>query len=162
MLFRSGLVEYRRKTAPTEYSGYLSFSLDKTSEAIKFFISQFGGVFVTKMNKLLFYADFMRYKREGFGMTGLEYRAMQYGPAPLQYGEIYSRAADVEMEDFIYPNGTSGQILKSSKLPDMSVFSSNEIDVLTEISNRFRDVSAGEISEFSHREKGWQIGRAHV
>ena len=50
----------------------------------------------------------------------------------------------------------SGQILKSSKLPDMSVFSSNEIDVLTEISNRFRDVSAGEISEFSHREKGWQ------
>lgn len=153
----SSLAEYRRTTAPTEDNGYLSFSLDKTSEAIKFFISQLGGVFVTKMNKLLFYADFLKYKRDGFGMTGLEYRAMQYGPVPLQYGEIYSHAADVEMEDFIYPNGTSGQILTSTKMSDMSVFSTKEIDVLTEISSRFRDVSAGAISEFSHREKGWQV-----
>lgn len=151
-----GLSDYVRPSTPNECSGYVSYSAKKTTEAIKFISSRLGNVFVTKMNKLLFYVDFIKYKREGFGLTGLEYRAITYGPVPDKYGEVYSRAEGVEMEEFIYPNGTSGILLHANEEPDMSVFSETEKEVLLEVCERFAEYSAGEISDQSHREKGWQ------
>lgn len=149
------LPDYVRISSPTETSGYVSYSAKKTSEVVKYFARQMSGVFVTKMNKLLFYADFLKYKRKGEGMTGLEYRALTYGPVPNRYGEVYSRAEGVEMEDFIYPDGTSGQILRAVCEPDLSVFSDGEKEILAEVCELFRNASAGSISETSHREKGW-------
>ena len=149
------LTDYVKPKPPTESSGYISFSDKKTTEMIKFFCSMMKGVFVTKMNKLLFYSDFLKYKYEGFGFSGIEYRAITHGPVPDGYGEIYSRAAGVEMEEYIYPNGTSGILLISNSEPDMSVFSDSEKEILQKVYLRFRDSSAGEISELSHREKGW-------
>lgn len=149
------LPEYVKPSKPTEISGYVSYSANKISEAVKYFATELGGVFVTKMNKLLFYTDFLKYKREGFGMTGLVYRAIKFGPVPDNYGEVYSRAEGVEMEDFIYDGGMSGQLLVATGEPDMDVFSDIEKEVLSEICERFRDASAGEISEISHKEKGW-------
>ena len=149
------LPEYVRPSRPTEKSGYTSFSQKKISEAIKYFCAQLGGIFVTKMNKLLFYTDFTKYKRDGFGMTGIEYRAIKHGPVPNGYGEIYSRATGVEMEEYIYPNGTSGIILRAEEEPDLGIFSETEKEILNEVCVRFRDFSAGEISKQSHNEKGW-------
>lgn len=149
------LPEYKRMSNPSELSGYVSFSPEKTAQAVKYFSKELGGVFVTKMNKLLFYIDFIKYRREGFGITGLEYRAIKHGPVPDGYGEVYSRAEGVEMEEFIYPNGTSGILLCSDSEPDMSVFSETEKEILREVCERFRNHSAGEISNESHKEKGW-------
>lgn len=149
------LPPYVRLTQPTKYTGYVSYSEDIVSEIIKFFSSKLNGVFVTKMNKLLFYADFLKYKREGFGMTGLEYRAITHGPVPEGYGEIYSKAKGVDMEEYIYPNGTSGILLCAVEDPDLSVFSDTEMNILEELCIRFGNYSAGEISAQSHKEKGW-------
>lgn len=150
-----GQPDYVRPSRPTERSGYVSFSAKKIAEAVKFFASMLDGVFVTKMNKLLFYTDFLKYKHDGFGMTGLEYRAITHGPVPNGYGEVYSRAEGVRMEEYIYPNGTSGIILCSDEEPDMSVFSDTEREILQAVCDRFRDTSAGEISKESHKEKEW-------
>ncbi len=108
------------------------------------------------MNKLLFYADFLKYKREGFGMTGLEYRAIKFGPVPNRFGAVYDKAEGVEYEDFVYPNGMSGTLLQSDEVPDMDVFSDVERQVLEEVCTRFAKSTAGEISEKSHLEKGWK------
>lgn len=149
------LPEYSRVIQPSITNGYTPFSEPKTSEVIKYFCSNLGGVFVTKMNKLLFYADFIKYKREGYGLTGINYRAINHGPVPNGYGEIYSRAEDVEMEEYIYPNGTSGIMLQSATEPDLRIFSNSELEILKEVCEYFRNYSAGEISEMSHKEKGW-------
>lgn len=149
------LPEYKMYSRPSEKSGFVSRSPEKISEAVKYFAYKLGGVFVTKMNKLLFYADFLKYKREGFGITGLEYRAIKHGPVPNGYGEVYSRIEGVDMEDYIYPNGTSGQLLQTMEAPDMSVFSELEAEILAEVYERFKNVSAGTISDISHKEKGW-------
>lgn len=147
--------EFVRPSRPSITNGYTSYVANKVAEAIKYFCNQLGGVFVTKMNKLLYYTDFIKYKREGYGLSGLEYRAIKHGPVPNGYGEIYSRAIDVEMEEYIYPNGTSGILLQATKEPDLSVFSDSELGILKEVCEYFKDYSAGEISEQSHREKGW-------
>ncbi len=149
------LPDYIRPSKPSETSGYVSYNSKKIAEAMKFFTKTLNGVFTTKMNKLLFYTDFLKYKHDGFGMTGLEYRAITYGPVPNGYGEVYTRAKGIEMEDYIYPNGTSGQLLTSLEAPDMSVFSDAEKDILSAVCRRFKDANAGEISEQSHQEKGW-------
>jgi hypothetical protein len=39
-------------------------------------------VFCTKMNKLLFYIDFLSYRQRGIAITGLCFRAIDFGPVP--------------------------------------------------------------------------------
>src|SRR5258706_10044998 len=43
-----------------------------------------------KLNKLLFYTDFSHYKNYGRSISGLSYRAIQYGPVPANYDNIYT------------------------------------------------------------------------
>ena len=38
----------------------------------------------TKLNKCLFYADFLAYRALGSSITGAEYLALEHGPAPRQ------------------------------------------------------------------------------
>lgn len=154
-LHTESIPEYVRTLKPSIFNGYTPYLPKKTAEVIKYFCNCFEGVFVTKMNKLLFYSDFIKYKREGYGLTGLEYRAITHGPVPIGYGEIYSRAEGIEMEEFIYPNGTSGILLQTQESPNMEIFSDEEKEILAEVSNLFKDYSAGKISEQSHQEKGW-------
>lgn len=55
-----------------------------------YFIEKCPGVFFTKMNKLLFYSDFLAYRQTGKGKTGLAYKAIDYGPVPVRWDRIYS------------------------------------------------------------------------
>ncbi len=150
------LPPYTRQGRPSERNGFISYSPQKTTEAIKYFIYRLNGVFTTKMNKLLFYADFTKYRHSGFGLTGLEYRAITHGPVPNGYGEVYSKADGIEMEEYIYPNGTSGILLVSQETPDMEVFSELEREILSAVCDKYSRYSAGDISQESHQEKGWK------
>jgi hypothetical protein len=38
----------------------------------------------TKLNKILFYSDFLAYARLGAAITGAEYQRLKFGPAPRQ------------------------------------------------------------------------------
>lgn len=150
-----GMPEYRRVSSPKITTGYSSYSPEKTNELIRYFCYNLNGVFVTKMNKLLFYTDFLTYKNMGFGLTGLEYQAIEHGPVPIHYGQIYSLAEGVDMDEYIYKNGTSGIILRTHTKPDLSIFSDQEKEIIKQVLEKFRDCSAGKISEYSHNEKGW-------
>ena len=74
--------DFAMTNQPSVYSGYRSLSMEKVAAVGHLLISKIGSTFVTKMNKLMFYADFIHYKRHGYGITGLSYRALQYGPVP--------------------------------------------------------------------------------
>lgn len=66
----------------TRWNGYALPSMSKLKNTMLFFIEKFGGVFVTQMNKLLFYADFLSYRNRGIGLTGLVFKAAPYGLFP--------------------------------------------------------------------------------
>ena len=65
---------------------------------VKFLISQEGGIFPTKLNKAMFYADFLNYKQRGISISGLEYQAIQYGPVPVHYDTIYDNINGIDKE----------------------------------------------------------------
>jgi hypothetical protein len=45
----------------------------------------------TKLNKLLFYTDFLAYQKFGSAITGQEYQALRQGPAPKRLRPIIER-----------------------------------------------------------------------
>ena len=152
----SALDDYTvRSSQPNGMNGYVSLSLPKAAAAVEYFVKNMGPVFVTKMNKLLFYADFLCYRRKGFGLTGLEYKAMPFGPVPCGWGRLYDSMPRVQLNEHVFPDMTSGIQLSADSEPDMKLFDETETDVLREISGQFRRTNAGEISKISHEEAGW-------
>ena len=46
----------------------------------------------------IFYIDFLSYREYGSDMTGLTYRAIDYGPVPEKWDKIYSEFPEVMQE----------------------------------------------------------------
>ena len=136
-------------------NGYAPQSYSRLKNIILFFIDRFGSVFNTKMNKLLFYADFLSYKLYGIGMSGLTYQAIQYGPVPRQWDNVYAAISDVYSEIEAFPSGCSGVKLCSEIQPDLSSFKKEELDILNAVYQKFRNATANDISEMSHKEDAW-------
>lgn len=147
--------DYLPANNPSFFTGFRSLSLGKVAAVSKMIISEIGPTFVTKMNKLLFYADFINYKKCGYGITGLTYRAMQYGPVPEEWGKIYGSLPGVAMEEFVYPSGQSGIRLETGDYADNNMLNESEAETIKRVCRLFANMSAGEISEVSHREKAW-------
>lgn len=107
------------------------------------------------MNKLLFYADFLCYKLTGRGMSGLSYKALQYGPVPYNWNKVFSLTEDIKQEIIVLSNGSEGHILTSDISPDKKCFTEREKEVLECVNTTFQNTSASSISETSHKEKAW-------
>src|SRR3972149_5448628 len=74
--------------APDEFSGYNRFQLSKIFNAIIFFCK--GGALKTKLNKLLFYADFKHFKEYTVSITGTRYAHVPFGPAPDYFNHYFA------------------------------------------------------------------------
>lgn len=75
------------------YNGFVIPNLDKIGQIIHFFAEKLQP-YKTAMNKLLFYADFLHYKRTGFSMSGLSYNADTYGTVPHKYETLFDYAEE--------------------------------------------------------------------
>ncbi|NJK94516.1 MAG: SocA family protein [Bacteroidales bacterium] len=51
----------------------------------------------TKLNKLLFYADFLHFKKTCFSISGVRYRAIDMGPVPNNFQSILNISAIMKM-----------------------------------------------------------------
>jgi len=137
-------------------NGYAALSISKIKNILLYFIEKEHGVFITKMNKLVFYADFLSYRMLGKGMTGLGYKAIQHGPVPVRWDRIYSFYEDINQEIVAFPGGREGTMLKSNLSPDLSDFSEQEQKILETVYYRFKKESPTQISETSHHEEAWK------
>lgn len=137
-------------------NGYAQQSIDKLKNILLYFIEKSGGVFFTKMNKLLFYADFVAYRQTGKGITGLAYKAIQHGPVPVRWDRIYSFYDEINQEIVQFSDGRAGTKLVSKLSPDMTGFDEDELKVLEFVCERFKSETPTQISETSHQEEAWK------
>ncbi len=144
-----------------KFNGYTFQSISKLKNVILYFIEKLNGVFVTKMNKLLFFADFVSYRENGQAVTGLSYKAIQYGPVPEHWDSIYGLIEDIDQVIVDFGNGNSGQKLVSNVSFDASVFTSEQISVLEKVYSTFKNDTSSKISNRSHNEEAWteNVGR---
>src|SRR5580704_7419043 len=91
------------------YTGYKTPSLPKLIEMIVFF-TEHVKPWKTKMNKLLFYADFLHFKKTCYSISGAEYVAINLGSVPQNFNSIFEFAALNEDIDIIYQEFSNGGI----------------------------------------------------
>jgi len=145
-------------TQPNEYSGYKEPQFDKIAGVIALFSNKMK-TFKTKLNKLLFFADFQHYSKTGFSITGLTYRAIPLGPVPAEYDKLYMKLAEegkVYVDETLMSEGNYAEIINGIEAYNENMFEDTEIEVLNSIIKQFRSVSSKEIVELSHQYKAWK------
>jgi len=141
-----------------ELSGYKKLNIAKLFNAILFFCKG-GGIYRTKLNKLLFYGDFKHFKDYAVSITGARYAHIPFGPAPDKYEYYFATLIEnnvIEAKEVDLPLEAMGEQLVSVKEPDFSLFSDSELKVLLTVKEHFKDFTAKKITEFSHDEKGYR------
>jgi hypothetical protein len=113
----------------------------------------------TKLNKHLFFADFLAYKVLGQSITGQLYFRLGNGPAPRRLLPTIEKlkgeqAVAQGTHDYFGYTQTRTYGLRD---PDLSVFSAEEIALVTELIEEFWDRNAAEISAVSHGFFGWEV-----
>jgi len=116
----------------------------------------FGAV---KLNKLMFYADFMAYLKFRRPITGQVYVAREFGPAPK---ELLKLRQDLEKEGalaIIERNflGYTQQRPIALRAADLSVFSSEEVALIDRVIDLFQGFNASQLSALSHQFDGWRL-----
>lgn len=71
---------------------------------VRYIVHSHGEIFPTKLNKLMFYCDFCHYREFGLSISGLTYRALNFGPVPDHYATIYDNVPGLEKK-FIEAQG---------------------------------------------------------
>lgn len=142
------------------YTGYRNPDFEKFTEMVVFFSEQIQP-FKTKMNKLLFYADFLMFKQSCFSISGVRYRAIDMGPVPNNFQSIFEYLANNEYIDIFYtqfPQGYTGEQFKARKERpfNQELFSETEMTVLNKVAEVFKSSTTNDIIETSHLENAWK------
>lgn len=142
---------------PCEENGFKGFDYDKFCAMVLFFAHRNGELLKTKLMKLLNYSDMIFYKENGVSISGAKYVHLPYGPVPNNFEILLEkmRTDQIAHIDITCDNGYE----KHQIIPDCDVpfdeFSEKELKVLERVYDKFADFGSAEISEYSHKEKGY-------
>lgn len=148
---------------PSNEMGYQVLSWDKIKNMIRYFSPL--KPFTVKLNKLLFYADFGHYKRTGFSISGLPYRAIAMGPVPTFYSSMYEylvHTEEISVRSIVMSQGNVGKqyYAKEGQAFDQTLLEPSEYKILQDVRAKFENVSTKEIIELSHQEQAWEMHEA--
>ncbi len=136
---------------------------EKYKNAILFFVKYCNNQYLgaTKLNKLLYYLDFISYRDRGDSVTGDIYLHKQFGPVPSELDNILSElqseeSLNVESVDYGEKDGFRYDVKKS---PDVSVFNPYEKKLLDDICKEFSLWSREKIVNQTHLEAPWFYSR---
>lgn len=143
----------------SEFSGFRKPSFEMLTEMVVYF-SQNLQSYKTKMNKLLFYSDFLAFRESGQSISGATYKAIPYGPVPEKYESIFENLSTTDVIDIHYENKPNGSkieklIGREDRPVNSAKFSEKELEILQLVVEKFRDVNSSEIVAISHEETAW-------
>lgn len=142
---------------PSAFTGYRLPLLSRVSQIISYFSENVDTLWKTKLNKLLFYADFFHYKRTGYSITGASYRAIPHGPVPSEFDKLYIKLVDdglIEMLE-IEVRDIHGEAIIASEPFNRELFDASELESLSKTADEFGNRTATQLVRISHEEKAW-------
>lgn len=156
-MFKERLISRFRHPSLNLDSGFTQFDFEKFANVVLFFANKIDLLWKTKLNKLLFYADFLCFKQNTVSITGSKYIKFEHGPVPDQYGTLLWF---MEEERFVSLDPTvlgeyKGHIIKALTEVDPDLFEDYEWDLLEAVVDKYGQYSSTEIRNISHEEKGW-------
>jgi len=118
--------------------------------------STFGA---TKLNKILFFCDFLSYRAYGESITGQRYFKLPYGPAPRPLVPVVRELIE-EGSCIKVPRSRFGrpqETIFAKREADIDVFNSRDIALVDFVMRQLRDNDATQVSDLSHEFIGWQL-----
>jgi hypothetical protein len=142
------------------------FDENKLAELIVFFAKEnaddrhFGA---TKLNKLLFTADFMAYAYLGKPITGATYIRQQFGPTPeprqfLPVREKLEKEGRIKIAAEETYSGPQ-QRPRALSEPNLNFFTEKELAICRDVIDLLRPLRNVESSDWSHEFPGWLYAR---
>lgn len=116
----------------------------------------FGAV---KLNKILFFSDFLACRYFGTPITGQEYQALPQGPAPRRLLPLREELIR-EQKLFLKERQFFGYEQRKPIAcvpPSLDRFTPQEIDIVNRVIEVLADKTASEVSELSHQFPGWSL-----
>jgi len=144
---------------PSSFTGYRKPNLERLTEMVVFFAKKIQP-YKTKLNKLLFFADFIMFRKTAFSISGAQYVALPMGPVPNNFNGIFEylvNTGEVDVQYIDFDDGGIGeQFVPNINRPfNTELFSSEEHKVLETVAKRFQNTSTSDIIALSHKEKAW-------
>lgn len=155
----------------------ISYEKQRIQNIVLFFVANTQNVGIIKLSKLLYFADRESYIETGFKITGLEYRAQERGPVPMDvWAELQTKVHPNQIRydlkkmikrerphsaragnDEVYFVPKHGTIFKDG------VFSEYEIELMKKIAAEYITTSGASMSTESHLggkpwEQTWNLG----
>lgn len=152
------LVDYiwNHDTEANALTGFVKPHLEKVAHYILFFAERVQPL-KTKLNKLLFYADFLHYRETGFAISGCNYRAITLGPVPSHFSELFGLLEDqkyINIEHEVTDRGVGEKFVPARGFnPDL--FTEKELEAMASVAEKFKDTRTTEIVDLSHQEPAW-------
>jgi hypothetical protein len=113
----------------------------------------------TKLNKILYFADFYAYGESGVPITGANYDKLRRGPGPRQLisvREELSNAGDICIDKAKYHGYPQERVIPIREA-NLDLFTAKEIALVDDIIQKLWEIPAANISEYTHRLAGWRI-----
>jgi putative zinc finger/helix-turn-helix YgiT family protein len=140
-------------------SGFKEYDLEKLKNMILYLVKRLDGVLKVKLNKLLWYCDFLHFKDTSVSITGSQYVRLKYGPVPNNYeriiGIMQPELLDKDEISFNTEEGIVGEQFTALLEPDESIFSETEIQVMNFVADTFHKYTSTEIMNKSHQETAY-------
>ncbi|MDP9409603.1 MAG: Panacea domain-containing protein [Actinomycetota bacterium] len=137
-----------------------SRSTDKLRELVLYVADKceddptFGAV---KLNKILFYADFISFAEYGEPITGVKYKKFQQGPVPTILKRVRAEMEE-RGEVVVRKKSHYGRIqhrLIPLRQPDFGLLGARDIALVDDVIRMLWNRSAQEVSEISH-DRAWR------
>lgn len=151
----SKIESYLAKHTNLIYTGNVAFNSPKLYE-LTYLLTREAyqnkeTMYPTKMNKLLFYVDFMFFKLFRRSVTGTMYFKLQYGPVP-RFSDFH-----YDMNELIIMESDDERRWMLPKTHDLKItkLDEKEKQVALSVYSFFTKHRAKDISEYSHKELAW-------
>lgn len=113
----------------------------------------------TKLNKVLFFAEFAHMREQGRPITGADYQKLEWGPAPRRLLPIRQQLVadgDAVIEDDVF-NNYPQQRLTPTRAADTSLFTKDELEAVDRVVKELWGQTGSQVSAVSHEEMGWRM-----
>ncbi|MCI4669865.1 MAG: DUF4065 domain-containing protein [Bacteroidia bacterium] len=140
------------------FTGYVKPQFEKVANFVLFFAEK-ARPLKTRLNKLLFYSDFLHFKNHGFSISGCNYRAIPFGPVPSHFHELFGILHGenfIQIEEELFDHGGVGERFVPVKEFDAGLFSEEELQSMEKVVEAFEESRTREIIDLSHEEVGWE------
>jgi len=113
----------------------------------------------TKLNKILFFADFAAYRKRRNPISDDTYQRLENGPAPRHLVPVRERLiknGSLAIQKVSYYGKTQERTV-ALRDPDLNLFKADEIALIDSVIKAFWDKDGTDVSLLSHDFVGWRV-----